>query len=109
LQTKIVLALEGSQMLYLQRSATGVGTSSFKPVAILGGAFGYGLKRNVLNLCKFLCRNSEIGFLLLAERSASGGLLRISRRSLGSDFPYSQREIDDSLPQMFEKLPFLGD
>jgi uncharacterized protein (DUF2235 family) len=35
----------------------GVGTSSFKPVAILGGAFGYGLKRNVLDLYKFVCRN----------------------------------------------------
>lgn len=35
----------------------GVGTSSFKPLAILGGAFGYGLKRNVLDLYKFACRN----------------------------------------------------
>jgi len=35
----------------------GVGTSSFKPAAILGGAFGYGLKRNVLDLYKFACRN----------------------------------------------------
>lgn len=35
----------------------GVGTSSFKPMALLGGAFGFGLKRNVLNLYKFLCRN----------------------------------------------------
>lgn len=35
----------------------GVGTSSFKPAAILGGAFGFGLKRNVLSLYKFLCRN----------------------------------------------------
>jgi uncharacterized protein (DUF2235 family) len=35
----------------------GVGTSSFKPAAILGGAFGYGLKRNVLELYKFACRN----------------------------------------------------
>jgi uncharacterized protein (DUF2235 family) len=35
----------------------GVGTSSFKPLAILGGAFGFGLKRNVLGLYKFLCRN----------------------------------------------------
>src|SRR3954454_3649675 len=35
----------------------GVGTSSFKPFAILGGAFGFGLKRNVLSLYKFLCRN----------------------------------------------------
>ncbi len=35
----------------------GVGTSSFKPLAILGGAFGWGLKRNVLDLYKFVCRN----------------------------------------------------
>ncbi len=35
----------------------GVGTSAFKPLAILGGAFGYGLKRNVLDLYKFACRN----------------------------------------------------
>jgi uncharacterized protein (DUF2235 family) len=34
----------------------GVGTSSFKPLALLGGAFGIGLKRNVLGLYKFLCR-----------------------------------------------------
>jgi uncharacterized protein (DUF2235 family) len=35
----------------------GVGTSSFKPLAILGGIFGYGLKRNVIALYSFLCRN----------------------------------------------------
>jgi uncharacterized protein (DUF2235 family) len=35
----------------------GVGTSSFKPFAILGGAFGFGLKRNVLDIYKFACRN----------------------------------------------------
>lgn len=34
----------------------GVGTSSFKPLAILGGVFGYGLRRNVLNLYKFASR-----------------------------------------------------
>ncbi|MHC2313084.1 hypothetical protein ACVIHC_000130 [Bradyrhizobium diazoefficiens] len=39
----------------------GVGTSSFKPLAILGGAFGYGLKRNAINLYKFLCRNYRDG------------------------------------------------
>jgi uncharacterized protein (DUF2235 family) len=37
----------------------GVGTSSFKPLAILGGAFGWGLKRNVLDLYKFVCRNYQ--------------------------------------------------
>ena len=35
----------------------GVGTSSFKPLVILGGAFGWGLKRNILDLYKFVCRN----------------------------------------------------
>lgn len=39
----------------------GVGTSAFKPLALLGGAFGWGLKRNVLDLYKFLCRNYEEG------------------------------------------------
>ena len=37
----------------------GVGTSSFKPLAILGGAFGWGLKRNVLDIYKFLCLNYQ--------------------------------------------------
>src|SRR5580692_8516686 len=35
----------------------GVGTSSFQPLAILGGAFGIGLRRNVISLYKFACRN----------------------------------------------------
>ena len=39
----------------------GVGTSSFRPLALLGGAFGWGLKRNVLDLYTFICRNYEEG------------------------------------------------
>ena len=35
----------------------GVGTSSFKPLALLGGAFGVGLRRNVISLYKFASRN----------------------------------------------------
>lgn len=35
----------------------GVGTSTNKYVAAIGGAFGYGLKRNVIDLYKFVCRN----------------------------------------------------
>ncbi len=35
----------------------GVGTSRFKYWAIVEGAFGIGLKRNVLDLYKFACRN----------------------------------------------------
>ena len=35
----------------------GVGTSSNRYLAALGGAFGWGLKRNALHLYKFVCRN----------------------------------------------------
>jgi uncharacterized protein (DUF2235 family) len=47
----------------------GVGTSSFKPMALLGGAFGFGLKRNVIGLYKFLCRNykSRAEYLTLPQ------------------------------------------
>src|SRR5687767_360465 len=39
----------------------GVGTSSFRPLAILGGAFGSGLKRNVLDIYRYACRNYRDG------------------------------------------------
>src|SRR5215212_945063 len=39
----------------------GVGTSAFKPLAVLGGAFGWGLKRNVLDIYRFACRNYRRG------------------------------------------------
>ena len=50
----------------------GVGTSSFKPLAILGGAFGFGLKRNVLDIYKFACRNycSHLDYLRLEAAAA---------------------------------------
>jgi uncharacterized protein (DUF2235 family) len=53
------LELRGSEQIAIYDD--GVGTSSFKPLAILGGVFGWGLKRNVLNLYKFLCRNYQPG------------------------------------------------
>ncbi len=39
----------------------GVGTSAFKPLAVLGGVFGHGLKRNVLDLYKYAARNYRPG------------------------------------------------
>src|SRR5712675_1454709 len=39
----------------------GIGTSSFKPLAILGGVFGIGLKRNVIDIYSFCCRNYNAG------------------------------------------------
>jgi uncharacterized protein (DUF2235 family) len=49
------LDLEGSDQVAFYDD--GVGTSSFKPLAILGGVFGYGLKRNVIDIYAFVCRN----------------------------------------------------
>jgi Uncharacterized alpha/beta hydrolase domain (DUF2235) len=53
------LELKGSNQIAIYDD--GVGTSSFLPLAILGGAFGWGLKRNVRELYKFLCRNYQDG------------------------------------------------
>jgi uncharacterized protein (DUF2235 family) len=39
----------------------GVGTSSFKPAAVLGGGLGWGLKRNVRTLYTFACLNYRPG------------------------------------------------
>jgi uncharacterized protein (DUF2235 family) len=39
----------------------GVGTSSFKLFAVLGGVFGFGLMRNVINIYSFCCRNYNPG------------------------------------------------
>jgi hypothetical protein len=69
-----------------------------------------------LGMCKFessqvsqAVRRSEKLSLILVERPANGGLLRIGHQSPGSDFGHSRSEIADSLPRTFEKLPFLGD
>ena len=39
----------------------GVGTSTFKPLALLGNVFGVGLKRNIVDMYLFLCRNYQPG------------------------------------------------
>lgn len=39
----------------------GVGTENFKPLALLGGALGFGVWKNVRDLYTFVCRNYEIG------------------------------------------------
>jgi uncharacterized protein (DUF2235 family) len=39
----------------------GVGTAALAPLALLGGVFGWGLKRNVLDIYTFLCRTWRPG------------------------------------------------
>ena len=85
----------------------GVGTSEFRPRALLGGVFGYGLKRNVLDLYKFLCRNYRPGDRIYAFgfsrgaftiRVLMGLVLRVGllkhddEASLQSDAPFAYRK-----------------
>ncbi len=39
----------------------GIGTSSFRPLAMLAGMLGIGLKRNILDIYRFACRNYQPG------------------------------------------------
>ncbi len=57
---RLFQALDQNKLLFAKYD-DGVGTSSNKYLAILGGAFGWGLKRNVLDLYKFVCRNYKRG------------------------------------------------
>jgi uncharacterized protein (DUF2235 family) len=57
---RLFQALDRKKLLFAKYD-DGVGTSSNKYLAILGGAFGWGLKRNVLDLYKFVCRNYKRG------------------------------------------------
>lgn len=63
---RVYQALELSNGHQVALYDDGVGTSSFKPLAIIGGAFGWGLKRNVLDLYRFVCRNYSSGAEIFA-------------------------------------------
>lgn len=52
------LTAPGKQVAYYDN---GVGTSSFKLFAVLGGVFGFGLKRNIIDIYSFCCRNYREG------------------------------------------------
>src|SRR5215472_9971386 len=54
---RVFEALDLSEDDQVAKYDDGVGSSSFIPLALLGGAFGWGLKRNVIDLYKFVCRN----------------------------------------------------
>lgn len=51
----------GKQRLQVAYYDNGVGTSAFRPLRLLGGVFGIGLKRNVQRLYRFLSDNYEDG------------------------------------------------
>lgn len=54
---RLFQSLDLTSDLQVAKYDDGVGSSSFVPLAIVGGVFGFGLKRNVIDLYKFACRN----------------------------------------------------
>ncbi len=58
---RLFQALDQTALGQIAKYDDGVGTSSNKYLAAFGGAFGWGLKRNVLDLYKFVCRNYAAG------------------------------------------------
>jgi len=58
---RVYQALDLSNASQIAFYDDGVGTSSFKPLALLAGAFGWGLKRNIIAIYMFLCINYKRG------------------------------------------------
>lgn len=58
---RLFQALDQTKANQIAKYDDGVGTSSNKYLAAIGGAFGWGLKRNVIDLYKFVCLNYEKG------------------------------------------------
>ncbi len=87
----------------------GVGTQELLLPRLLGGVFGYGLKNNVIQLYKFLCRNYEDGdkiYLFGFSRGAFtvrvlAGL--IAECGLPKNTFESERELDEFARRSFAK------
>jgi uncharacterized protein (DUF2235 family) len=58
---RLFLMLDQTRVDQIAKYDDGVGTSHNKYLAAIGGAFGWGLKRNVLDLYTFVCRNYDSG------------------------------------------------
>jgi hypothetical protein len=75
----------------------GVGTSSFKLFAALGGIFGFGLKRNVIAIYSFCCRNFEAGDRIYGFGFSRGAFtIRIVAGMIASQglVPYSDNDAE---------------
>src|SRR5258705_1734290 len=75
----------------------GVGTSSFKLFAALGGIFGFGLKRNVIAIYSFCCRNYQPGDRIYCFGFSRGSFtIRIVAGMIASQglIAYHDREAD---------------
>ena len=74
---RLFQSLDLNSDLQVAKYDDGVGSSSFVPLAIVGGVFGFGLKRNVIDLYKFVCRNYQ-------EASAERDSVRRFMRSVSA-------------------------
>jgi len=81
----------------------GVGTSSFKPLAIIGGACGYGLARNVVDLYTFLCRNYQRGDRIYAFGFSRGAFTIRLLTGLVNSQGLVSAESDDELRDAAER------
>ncbi len=78
----------------------GVGTSSFQPLRYIGLALGIGVKRNVLDLYKFLCRNHRAGDRIFAFGFSRGAFtIRLLCGLIEAEglIPYDSEERFDEL------------
>lgn len=88
----------------------GVGTSSFRPLAALGGAMGFGLARNVKSLYAFICRNYQPGDRIYAFGFSRGaftirvllGLIQ-SQGILKKDQFFSDRHLDQQVAWAYRR------
>ena len=87
---------------HVARYDEGVGSSNFLPLATIGGVFGFGLKRNVLDLYKFVSRNAHkedveislFGFSLGAFTARVLAELIVSQGLINYDAPSSVNRKD---------------
>ena len=85
----------------------GVGTASFAPLATLGGAFGFGLKRNVLDLYTFLARNYEPGDRIFAFGFSRGAFtVRVLIGLLAEEALVAARAMEERELQRFALAAF---
>lgn len=89
----------------------GVGTSEFKPFKVLGGALGFGLKRDVIELYKYLCQNYEDGDRIYLFGFSRGGFtVRLLAGIIAKYGVYKQYDDFDELEKqaglMFRRYRF---
>jgi uncharacterized protein (DUF2235 family) len=89
-------ALDQSAGDQIARYDDGVGTSRIKFLAAIGGAFGWGLKRNVLDLYKFVCRHYQPGDRIYGFGFSRGAFtIRVLASMIGSQGLVGYRSEDE--------------